>query len=128
MKLTSQGQAVFNPKKQDLFTWSKDRPRNIGFYDPRSKTWVKKVKDKNLMLAYGKSPGWQADVLDSLPDDWEWLEAQCDNGTVFRLSRKVFEDHKESKDFGYGMQYFVPRKFWEIIPAPSTNNPQQRLL
>jgi hypothetical protein len=92
----------------------------IGEYD--GETFKKKVKRSiHFMRNFG---AWGVDksVIEDIKDCKSIEIYDTESKTTFKVPYKVFLDKGFAKNFGYGMQIFLPEKYWEKV------NPNQNKL
>ena len=81
----------------------------------QDRTLVKRiVESKHLLWSKGGVPCFDADMLTVAADDIDSLKVITDKKRTFTISLPEFEKHMQEINFGYGVQYFVPKEYWDI--------------
>ena len=91
-----------------------DRTRLIG--EIKGRVLRKQVDDdKHLVRIYGNTPAFQA-TIDKYLMLFDAIEVKTNLGYIFRTLTDNWIKHRFKGDYGHGVQYFMNRKNWEVIP------------
>jgi len=87
-------------------------------------TFRKRVKESRHLMHNMDAWGIDESVLEQLRQSWcERLQVlDTENGVLYEIPFNRFEQNAVIRDFGYGRQAFVSRKFWETKRNKHKNN------
>ena len=70
-------------------------------------------EDRHLMRKLGNTPGIQS-IIDPYLDLFDFIEIKTDKGKTFKVTKNVWLKNRFELSFGYGKQYFLSLKWWQI--------------
>ena len=96
-----------------IYYQDKDRKRLIG--EIRGRTFFKFVDDdKHLMELAGNTPGIQL-TIDNFLNRFDNIAIKTKRGLTFKSTRENWTKHRFLREWGHGAQWFMGKKYWEII-------------
>jgi hypothetical protein len=66
-------------------------------------------------------------VFDKFNSFFNKIQISTQKGRVFIIDKEVFKENKKELDYGYGKQYYVEKKYWQIFdPVRSQKEFEQK--
>lgn len=94
----------------------------IGSWDSETKTFYKKVDDSKHFMEMFQGYGIDGEVLKALPDGSNINITNQDN-KVYEATKEDYLNYNATKDFGHGVQYFLPRNKFPVRPITELPDP-----
>lgn len=71
-------------------------------------------ENKHLMRIFESTPGIQ-DTIDQYLDEFDNIVITTKQGRAFKTTKELWLANRFAKNLGFGRQYFMARKHWQIV-------------